>query len=125
MCNSHKLQARDAASKSSHLKNQPSWRKIEAWAMSAASCAWCRSRITPNSQGLRSHMVSILSGLIARKAGPAISYGLGQGATLVAALWGVFMWKELKNSSRGTNGLIAAMFFFFIVGLGLLIYAGK
>jgi glucose uptake protein len=82
------------------------------------------------------HFVGILGGLIwglgnsfnliaAGKAGPAISYGLGQGATLIAAFWGVFIWKEFKNSSRGTNALIAVMFLLFIAGLGLLIYAGK
>ena len=62
--------------------------------------------------------------IAAGKAGPAISYGLGQGATLVAALWGVFIWKEFKHAPPGTNGLIAAMFFFFIAGLGCIIYAG-
>ncbi len=83
----------------------------------------------------RTHSNCILGGLIwglgnsfnliaAGKAGPAISYGLGQGATLIAALWGVFIWKEFKNSPKGTNGLITAMFLFFIVGLGLLIYSG-
>jgi glucose uptake protein len=63
--------------------------------------------------------------IAAGKAGPAISYGLGQGATLVAALWGVFIWKEFKDSPRGTSGLISAMFILFIGGLGLLIYAGQ
>jgi len=83
----------------------------------------------------KTHLVGILGGLIwgignsfnliaAGKAGPAISYGLGQGATLVAAFWGVFIWKEFKNSPKGTNRLITAMFLFFIVGLGLLIYSG-
>lgn len=82
------------------------------------------------------HLVGILGGLIwgignsfnliaAGKAGPAISYGLGQGATLIAALWGVFIWKEFKNAPKGTNGLIAVMFLLFVAGLGLLIYAGK
>lgn len=82
------------------------------------------------------HLVGILGGLIwgignsfnliaAGKAGPAISYGLGQGATLIAALWGVFIWKEFKNAPKGTNGLIAVMFALFIAGLALLIYAGK
>ena len=81
------------------------------------------------------HFVGILGGLIwgvgnsfnliaAGKAGPAISYGLGQGATLIAALWGVFIWKEFKNSPKGTSALITAMFLFFVAGLGLLIYAG-
>lgn len=83
----------------------------------------------------KTHLVGILGGLIwglgnsinliaAGKAGPAISYGLGQGATLVAALWGVFIWKEFKNAPKGTNGLIAAMFIFFIIGLGVIIFAG-
>jgi glucose uptake protein len=81
------------------------------------------------------HLVGILGGLIwglgnsfnliaAGKAGPAISYGLGQGATLIAALWGVFIWKEFKNSPKGTNTLIGAMFLFFIAGLVLIILAG-
>jgi len=29
-------------------------------------------------------------------AGPAISYALGQGATLVAALWGLLIWHEFR-----------------------------
>jgi glucose uptake protein len=86
--------------------------------------------------GFSTHLVGILGGVIwgvgnsfnliaAGKAGAAISYGLGQGATLVAALWGVFIWQEFKHAPKGTNGLLTAMFLFFIAGLGLLIYAGK
>jgi len=81
------------------------------------------------------HMVGVLGGLIwglgnsfnliaAGKAGPAISYGLGQGATLIAALWGVFIWKEFQQAPKGTNASLTAMFIFFIAGLALLIYAG-
>jgi glucose uptake protein len=81
------------------------------------------------------HLVGILGGLIwglgnsfnliaAGKAGPAISYGLGQGATLVAALWGVFIWKEFRGAPKGTNTLIAAMFVLFVIGIGCIIYAG-
>jgi glucose uptake protein len=86
--------------------------------------------------GLRIHAVGILGGLIwglgnslnliaAGKAGPAISYGLGQGATLVAALWGVFVWKEFSNAPKGTHRLIMLMFLFFVLGLGLVVYAGS
>jgi glucose uptake protein len=82
-----------------------------------------------------SHAVGILGGLIwglgnsfnliaAGKAGPAISYGLGQGATLIAALWGVLIWKEFKNSPKGTNTFLTLMFILFIIGLGCIIYAG-
>ncbi len=81
------------------------------------------------------HLVGILGGgiwgvgnlfnlIAAGKAGPAISYGLGQGATLVAALWGVLIWKEFKGSSRQVNLLVTAMFVLFVVGLGLVIAAG-
>lgn len=83
----------------------------------------------------KTHLIGILGGLIwglgnsfnliaSGKAGPAISYGLGQGATLVAAIWGVFIWKEFKSAPKGTNTLVAAMFFFFVAGLGLLIVSG-
>lgn len=82
------------------------------------------------------HLVGILGGCIwglgnllnliaAGKAGPAISYGLGQGATLVAALWGVLIWKEFKGGSKVVNALIVAMFLLFVVGLGLVIAAGR
>jgi glucose uptake protein len=82
------------------------------------------------------HLVGILGGVIwgvgnalnliaAGKAGAAISYGLGQGATLVAALWGVFIWKEFKNSPKSVTPLLAAMFLLFILGVALIIYAGQ
>lgn len=57
-------------------------------------------------------------------AGPAISYGLGQGATMVAALWGVFIWKEFKEAPPGTTPLIALMFVGYVLGLGLIIASG-
>jgi glucose uptake protein len=84
---------------------------------------------------LKTHLTGVLGGLIwglgnslnliaAGRAGSAISYGLGQGATLVAALWGVFIWKEFKNAPVGTNRLLAFMFLFFTLGIIMLIYAG-
>jgi glucose uptake protein len=66
----------------------------------------------------------ILSILSAGPAGYAISYGLGaQGGTMVAALWGIFIWKEFKNAPGGTNILLAVMFVFYVVGLVLVIAA--
>lgn len=55
------------------------------------------------------------------RAGFAISYGLGQGATMIAALWGVLVWKEFKNPARGVSALLSAMFICFIAGLGLIV----
>ncbi len=62
--------------------------------------------------------------IAAGKAGAAISYGLGQGATLVAAIWGVYIWKEFSGSPPFVKKLITAMFLFFITGLSLVIAAG-
>jgi glucose uptake protein len=80
----------------------------------------------------RLHLIGILGGVVwnlgmafsiiaSTKAGAALSYGLGQGATMIGAFWGVFIWKEFKNAPRGTNRLLAAMFVFYLLGLGILI----
>jgi glucose uptake protein len=61
--------------------------------------------------------------IAAEKATFAISYGLGQGATMVAALWGVFIWKEFREAPAGTNRLIGLMFAAFVIGLVLIIVA--
>ena len=81
------------------------------------------------------HLTGILGGVIwnigmamsilaSEKAGFAISYGLGQGATLIAALWGVFIWKEFKGASKSVSTLILLMFLAYLAGLALLVYAG-
>ena len=83
---------------------------------------------------VRLHAIGILGGVIwgrgmslsilaSGAAGFAISYGLGQGATLVAALWGVFVWREFDHAPAGTSGLLTAMFVSFVAGLGLIVYA--
>jgi glucose uptake protein len=82
----------------------------------------------------RTHLTGILGGIIwgvgmsfniiaSGRAGFAISYGLGQGATMVAAVWGVFIWKEFRTAPPGTTKLIAAMFVCFLIGLALIIMA--
>ena len=53
-------------------------------------------------------------------AGPAISYALGQGATLVAAIWGVFIWREFIHAPKSTWTLITLMFVGYVVGLVLI-----
>jgi glucose uptake protein len=62
-----------------------------------------------------------LSILASEKAGAAVSYGLGQGATVVAAVWGIFIWKEFKNASPATHKMLNIMLLLYVVGLGLLI----
>lgn len=83
----------------------------------------------------RLHLVGILGGMIwsvgmsfsilaGDKAGYAIGYGLGQGATMVAALWGVFVWKEFRTAPAGTGGLLFGMFLAYVVGLALIVAGG-
>lgn len=83
---------------------------------------------------LKYHLIGILGGLIngtgttsnfiaSKTASPAIAYGLGQGGTMIAAIWGVFIWKEFRGATTGTRTMIAAMFVLFMSGLTLLVTA--
>ncbi len=85
--------------------------------------------------GLREHALGILGGVIwysgaiasfvAASAegdamvGPAVSYGLGQGATMISALWGILVWKEFEGSDLRVRLLLTMMFVLFLAGLGL------
>ena len=83
------------------------------------------------------HLVGVLGGCIwglgtllsfvsGGAAGPAISYALGQGATLVSALWGILVWKEFKGAPKKSGALNLAMIILFLVGLlGRLDFVGK
>lgn len=55
--------------------------------------------------------------------GPAVSYAIGQGATMVSAIWGVFVWREFAWSPPASRRLIPWMFFFFLAGLGAIAIA--
>ncbi len=78
------------------------------------------------------HFVGILGGVIwsigmslsiiaSGKAGPAVSYGLGQGATVVAAIWGIYVWKEFDKAPSGTKSLLNVMLLLYIIGLAMII----
>ena len=84
----------------------------------------------------KTHLVGMLGGAIwclgtafsyiaSGKAGAAISYALGQGAPMIAAIWGVFVWKEFKGARKGVYGLLCVMFLFFLAGLGCIIISGN
>lgn len=84
----------------------------------------------------RQHMLGVFGGIIwcagaianftaasapkSVQVGPAISYALGQGATLVSALWGLLYWKEFQGAEPRVNLLLGMMLLFFIVGLALI-----
>lgn len=84
--------------------------------------------------GFKNHVTGILGGVIwcigmafsiiaSGKAGPAISYGLGQGATVIAALWGIFIWKEFQAAPKGTSLVLNVMLLLYVGGLALIIAA--
>lgn len=79
----------------------------------------------------RWHLAGILGGMIwcagavanflgsgAHKVGPAVSYSIGQGATMVSACWGIFVWHEFTGAPAAAKKLLALMFAFFLLGLG-------
>ncbi|HXB30973.1 MAG TPA: GRP family sugar transporter [Puia sp.] len=81
--------------------------------------------------GFKNHITGILGGIIwcigmsfsiiaSGKAGPAISYGLGQGATVVAAIWGIYVWKEFKEA-KGVKVILSSMLVCYIIGLVMII----
>jgi glucose uptake protein len=78
----------------------------------------------------RFHLWGVLGGLIwgvgtisnfvasyAQMVGPAASYALGQGATMISAIWGVFVWREFAGAPSSARRLLALMFVFFVLGL--------
>ena len=86
---------------------RPSW---HLWGI-IGGAIWCA--------GLSANLISSRAQLV----GPAVAYAIGQGATMISAAWGVFIWREFRNSPRITNVLITLMFVLFIVGLGLIALA--
>jgi glucose uptake protein len=86
------------------------------------------------SGGSKAHLLGMLGGAIwclgnsvsfmaVGAASPAISYGLSNSAPVVAALWGIFIWKEFKDAPKGTNLLLSLMFGCYLVGLVLIVYS--
>jgi glucose uptake protein len=49
--------------------------------------------------------------------GPAVSYSIGQGATMVSAAWGVFIWREFATAPQHAKRLLVAMFVLFVLGI--------
>ena len=52
--------------------------------------------------------------------GPAISYALGQGATMISAFWGLFVWKEFHDAPPQVKLLLYVMIGLFGAGLALI-----
>jgi glucose uptake protein len=84
--------------------------------------------------GSRAHLLGMLGGAIwclgnsvsfmsVGAASPAISYGLSNSAPVVAAIWGIFVWKEFKDAPKGTNLLLTLMFACYLTGLVFIVYS--
>jgi len=84
----------------------------------------------------KDHLIGILGGIIwhvgmsfniiaSGKAGAAISYGLGQGATIIAAIWGIFIWKEFAKASPKTYRNLYGMLLLYLAGIVLIILANN
>jgi glucose uptake protein len=76
------------------------------------------------------HLAGILGGAIwstggvanfvasgAHLVGPAVSYSIGQGATMISACWGVFIWHEFADAPKPAQRFLLFMFIFFLLGL--------
>ncbi|MFL6306385.1 MAG: GRP family sugar transporter [Candidatus Sulfotelmatobacter sp.] len=72
---------------------------------------WCTGAIF-NFVGSRAHAV-----------GPAVSYSIGQGATMISAAWGVFVWKEFADAPPPSKNFLAWMFILFLGGLSAIALA--
>jgi glucose uptake protein len=55
--------------------------------------------------------------------GVAISYAIGQSAPMVAALWGIFVWKEFENSGPRAKAYLGLMFVFYGLAIFLVAHA--
>lgn len=93
----------------------------------------------------RQHLLGIVGGLIwatgtianfaaasapeSVQVGPAVSYAIGQGATMVSALWGLLVWNEFAGAGPRVRVLVVIMLLLFVCGLGLVsvapLYAGR
>lgn len=49
--------------------------------------------------------------------GPAVSYAVGQGCTMISAIWGVFVWREFAGAPSRARLQLSLMFVFFVAGL--------
>jgi glucose uptake protein len=87
----------------------------------------------------RVHMLGLAGGMIwcigaianfvaasapnAVQVGPAVSYAMGQGATLISVLWGLLVWKEFRGANPRVKALLTAMLLLFVAGLSLVAIA--
>lgn len=84
-----------------------------AWHLwgSVGGVIWCTGGVF-NFVASRAHVV-----------GPAVSYSIGQGATMISACWGVFIWREFASAPARAKTYLFWMFVLFLSGLTLVALA--
>ena len=95
------LDGRVAASMSGYWRAPSNW---HLWGV-LGGAVWCTGAMM-NFVASQAHMV-----------GPAVSYSIGQGATMISACWGIFVWKEFVSAPSRSRTALGLMFLFFLCGL--------
>jgi glucose uptake protein len=95
------LDGRDPVPFRDYLAARSSW---HVWGV-VGGAIWCTGALM-NFVASQAHIV-----------GPAVSYSIGQGATMISASWGVFVWHEFAAAPRKSKSLLAWMFVLFLCGL--------
>ena len=101
------LDGKPPASMSGYTQAKPSW---HLWGI-VGGIIWCT--------GATLNFVASRTGVV----GPAVSYSIGQGATMVTAAWGVFAWREFATAPAKAKQLLFWMFVLFLLGLTLVALA--
>ena len=95
------LDAQGPTSMSGYLHAPRNW---HLWGV-LGGVVWCSGAVV-NFVASQAHIV-----------GPAVSYSIGQGATMISACWGVFVWREFTEAPFRSKAYLALMFVFFLCGL--------
>jgi glucose uptake protein len=101
------LDGKAAVSMAGYTQAKPSW---HLWGI-LGGVIWCTGA-TLNFVASRTTIV-----------GPAVSYSIGQGATMISAAWGVFIWREFAAAPKLAKQLLFCMFVLFLLGLTLIAIA--
>lgn len=98
----HPLPGQERTGAAAYFAGKPLW---HLWGL-LGGAVWCSGAVL-NFVSSRGEFV-----------GPAVAYAIGQGATMVSAAWGVFVWHEFRGSPPAARRLVPLMFLLFLAGLG-------
>jgi glucose uptake protein len=104
---SHPITGTEPVKFSGYISARPAWHLLGL----LGGAIWCT--------GLVFNFMASHSQIV----GPAVSYAIGQGATMVSAIWGVFVWREFANAPASAKRILPYMFFCFVVGLAMIAIA--